>query len=116
MTMLTTNLLFAVPEAVARQILVEWLGLKDVARTDSAFCTWKTRADFLSLAYDNSVVYDRRRGGSIFSFESCAPWCISFCTSFCNIADKGFASSESVAGPFSYFARATVNGAKHAGG
>jgi hypothetical protein len=76
MTMLTTNLLFAVPEAVARQILVEWLGLKGVARTDSAVCSWKTRAAFLSLAYDKSVVYDRRRGGSIFSFEFCAPWCI----------------------------------------
>jgi hypothetical protein len=43
--------LLALPEALVRLILVEWLLLKNVLRLDSAFCSRERRTNFLSLAY-----------------------------------------------------------------
>jgi hypothetical protein len=43
--------LLALPEALVRLILVEWLHLKYVLRLDSAFCSRQRRTNFLSLAY-----------------------------------------------------------------
>jgi hypothetical protein len=67
------NVLLSVPEAVGREVLTEWVGLKGVARTDSAFCSKKWRTAFFSVAYGFPVVYDQSEGQHC-PLEKCAPW------------------------------------------
>jgi hypothetical protein len=67
------NVLLSIPEAVAREVLTEWVGLKGVARTDSAFCSKKWRSAFFSVAYGFPVVYDQSKGQNC-PLEECAPW------------------------------------------
>jgi hypothetical protein len=50
-------IVLAVPEAVIRSVLVDWLGLKDVARLDSAFCIIKSRAAFQVVAFGQLTTY-----------------------------------------------------------
>jgi hypothetical protein len=49
---------FSLPEALAREVLVEWLGLKHVVRLDSAFCCHVSRAQFISLAYGQLTTFE----------------------------------------------------------
>jgi hypothetical protein len=74
-------ILFTLPEAVIRHVLVGWLMLHDVSRVDSAFCTVKMRPAFLYLAYGDANTYtlknDRRAFGIEYHLsERCAVWCL----------------------------------------
>jgi hypothetical protein len=50
-------IVLAVPEAITRLVLVGWLGLKDVARLDCAFCITKLRAAFQAVAFGQLTTY-----------------------------------------------------------
>jgi hypothetical protein len=53
----TVCVLFRLPDAIGRLVLVEWLGVKYVARLDSAFCDRASRAQFYCLAYSQFTVF-----------------------------------------------------------
>jgi hypothetical protein len=76
-----TAILFALPEAVIRRVLVGWLELQDISCLDSAFCTVKMRPAFLSLAYGDTNTYTIKNDRRAFSpeyhvSEQCAVWCL----------------------------------------
>jgi hypothetical protein len=48
----------AIPESLSRQVLVEWVALRDVARLDSAFCSGRLRRQFHRVAFSDSTIYD----------------------------------------------------------
>jgi hypothetical protein len=50
-------LVLELPEAVTRSILMDWMELKSVVRTDSACCNRALRLTFLSCAYGEASVY-----------------------------------------------------------
>jgi hypothetical protein len=64
----------ALPEAVARQILVDWVELPHVARIDSAFCTYERRRQYLKLAYAEDSVYTVEGSAQ---YDIGLPWCLS---------------------------------------
>jgi hypothetical protein len=64
--------MLALPEAVIRFILTNWIGLKSVIRLDTAFCN-RSRAAFLSCAYGIGSVYTLRRY-HFTNYVRCAVW------------------------------------------
>jgi hypothetical protein len=44
-----SDILLDLPEAIARLVLVDWIGFKDVGRLDSAICNRASRIQFLTL-------------------------------------------------------------------
>jgi hypothetical protein len=66
-------IVLAVPEAVTRSILEGWLGLEDVARLDSAFCSTKLRAAFQTVAFGQSTPYHMPQEAT---YERSAEWLI----------------------------------------
>jgi hypothetical protein len=66
-------IVLAVPEAVTRSILKGWLGLEDVARLDSAFCSTKLRAAFQTAAFGQLTTY---RMPPEATYERSAQWLI----------------------------------------
>jgi hypothetical protein len=50
-------LLSDLPEAILRLLVVEWVGLKEVTRLDTAFCNSELRKLFLTSAYNPITVF-----------------------------------------------------------
>jgi hypothetical protein len=48
---MSSRILFNLPEALSRLVIVEWLYLKHIVRLDSAFCSLKFRVLYQSLTY-----------------------------------------------------------------
>jgi hypothetical protein len=62
-TIMNCCILFSLPEALSRVVLVEWLRFFVVIRLDSAFCCRELRPLFLELAYNPSTVFRLGRNG-----------------------------------------------------
>jgi hypothetical protein len=67
---------FSLPEALAREVLVEWLGLKQVVRLDSAFCCHVSRAQFISLAYGQLTTFALSFGTSERVYNRLLRWVV----------------------------------------
>jgi hypothetical protein len=67
---------FSLPEALAREVLVEWLGLKHVVRLDSAFCCHVSRAQFTSLAYGQLTTFALSFGTSERVYNRLLRWVV----------------------------------------
>jgi hypothetical protein len=66
-------IIVALPEAVVRVILVDWIDIRHVARLDSAVCAKKFRVPYLATAYAPSGRY------SFDDNTNCGhglPWCL----------------------------------------
>jgi hypothetical protein len=50
-------ILFDLPEAISRHVLVEWINFNALTRLDSAFCVRGARTLFLAIAYDPCNVF-----------------------------------------------------------
>jgi hypothetical protein len=70
---MTSCILVALPEAVTREVLIEWLWFDHVVRLDTAFCVNGTRAQYLRVAYAEENVYPR--GGCHYN-SSDLQWCL----------------------------------------
>jgi hypothetical protein len=46
-----SGLLLNLPPELSSEVLTSWLGPTDIARLNSAMCTWKDRDAFLTAAY-----------------------------------------------------------------
>jgi hypothetical protein len=69
------KILLALPEEISRNVLVNWLGLQQgVTRVDSAFCSSRTRASFLSLAYGVNTMYTTNKEDNRFDSERGVEW------------------------------------------
>jgi hypothetical protein len=52
-----TCILFALPEALSRQLLVKWLDFSSVVRMDSAMCASKVRRKYFKLVYGRHTTF-----------------------------------------------------------
>jgi hypothetical protein len=63
-----------IPGDLVTPFLSKWLDLSSVVKLDSAFCNYRSRAAFLSIAYERDVVFSLNDAAKRYS--RCLSWCL----------------------------------------
>jgi hypothetical protein len=68
------SLLLDIPGDLVTSFLSCWLDLSSVVKLDSAFCNFRSRAAFLSIAYERDVVFSLNDAAK--GYSRCFSWCL----------------------------------------
>jgi hypothetical protein len=73
-------LLFDLPEAITKQIIVEWLYMHDIIHLDSALCNGKLRSLFAGLVYGHRTTFSVEGCGTMYKdsnkFDGMIRWAV----------------------------------------